>query len=70
MTTIVEAPWEKYPGKDPWWGGWRQGFSEAWLHETWLPFWRALSDGERSRFLELNPPPTDDWLEYLTKHWL
>ena len=63
-------PWIRYPGESPYWGGWRQGGSEAWLHDTWLPFWRALSAPEREAYLDRWPPPDDDWRAYLEQHWV
>ncbi len=62
-------PWVKYPGNEPWWGGWRQGFSEAWLMEVWLPFWKKLSIEEKEKYLQEWNPPNEDWREYLTVHW-
>jgi hypothetical protein len=62
-------PWIKYPGHDPWWGGWRQGVSEAWLLDVWLPFWKALSPEEKERYLQTWSPPNDDWREYVTEKW-
>jgi hypothetical protein len=66
---VVTPPWITYPGHDPWWGGWRQGESEGWLHHVWLPFWRQLPPEEQNAYLEWYPPPNDEWHEYLTKHW-
>jgi hypothetical protein len=62
-------PWVAYPDADPWWGGWRQGSSEAWLTETWLPFWKRLSEVEIRAYLERWPPPTDEWRRYVTVLW-
>jgi hypothetical protein len=66
----VRPPWVQYPGSDPLWGGWRQGFSEAWLREEWLPFWRSLDAPAREAFLQRWPPPDDQWLTYLTVFWV
>jgi hypothetical protein len=65
----LPPPWIRYPGTDPWWGGWRQGESEAWLLETWLPFWQALTAEQRASYLERWPAPDADWHTYLTVHW-
>jgi len=54
-------PWIQYPQSDPVWGGWRQGVSETWLHDVWLPFWRNITPEARAAFLDRNPPPTDEW---------
>ena len=66
----IPPPWFRYPRTDPTWGGWRQGTSEAWLLDIWLPFWRALSPAERHAYLETWPPPDDEWRTYVTVHWL
>ena len=66
----INPPWIEYPDNDPTWGGWRQGVSEAWLLEVWLPFWRGLSPEERARYLQKWPPPTDDWDFYLNVAWI
>ena len=33
----IEPPWVLCPSEEPWWGGWRQGYGEAWLLNVWLP---------------------------------
>jgi hypothetical protein len=63
-------PWIRYHGESPYWGGWRQGESETWLRDTWLPFWRALSADEREGYLLRWPPPDEDWHVYATVHWV
>lgn len=65
----LEPPWTAYPGQPPWWGGWRQGTSEAWLHDQWLPFWHAKDAAAREAYLVRWPPPDEDWREYLMQHW-
>ena len=65
----LSPPWIEYPGNDPLWGGWRQGISEAWLRDKWLPFWRSLDGSEREAYLQRWPPPDDQWLTYLTIFW-
>jgi hypothetical protein len=65
-----DPPWIVYPDAEPFWGGWRQGHSEAWLLGEWLPFWRGLTSDERRSFLERWPPPTKDWEVYLNDLWL
>ena len=69
---MLEAPppWIRYEGESPYWGGWRQGESEAWLLDTWLPFWHALGAAERDAYLRRWPPPDDDWHTYVTVHWV
>jgi hypothetical protein len=59
-----------FPDADPWWGGWRQGVSEAWLRKRWLPFWRVLSATEREAYLGRWPPPTEEWRMYVTVLWI
>ena len=63
------APWVEFPDSEPTWAGWRQGVSESWLHEIWLPYWRSLSPTEREMFLGGNPPPSEDWRFYLEHVW-
>jgi len=65
----LQPPWEAFPGSDPMWGGWRQGVSEAWLRDRFLPFWRGLDGDGRRAYLDRWPPPTDLWRIYLTKFW-
>lgn len=62
-------PWLQYPGREPTWGGWRQGVSEAWFAERWLPFWRALGEQDRAAYLADFPPPDEDWSWYLREVW-
>ncbi len=70
MTNLdVKPPWVEYPGNDPWWGGWRQGASEVWLLNEWLPFWKTLSVEAKDTYLQKWPPPNDDWHIYLYKYW-
>jgi hypothetical protein len=69
MSTIA-PPWVEYPETDPTWGGWRQGYSEAWLVDVWLPFWRGLSAAEREQYLEKWPAPSDEWSFYVTVAWV
>ncbi len=69
VTTEPSPPWVAYPNRGPTWGGWRQGYGEAWLHEVWLPFWRAITPGARRRFLTRWPPPSEDWKHYLEIQW-
>jgi hypothetical protein len=59
-----KPPWIEYPGNPPFWGGWRQGFSEAWLLKIWFQFWRHLTPEEKDAYLRRYPPPDDDWLQY------
>ncbi len=62
-------PWVKYPDKEPYWGGWRQGESEHWLLNVWLPFWQKLTETEQQTFFENYPPPNDEWRDHILKHW-
>lgn len=66
----IKPPWILYPGSDPVWGGWRQGISEAWFLEKWLPFWKSLSPEDRESYLKKWPPPDDEWNIYLTVYWV
>ena len=65
----LAPPWSAYPGQPPWWAGWRQGDSEAWLIQQWMPFWRSLDADQRSSYLSRWEPPDEDWREYVTTHW-
>jgi hypothetical protein len=65
----VSPPWVKFPGNDPWWGGWRQGVSEAWLQEVWLPFWRSKTREEQELYLREWIPPSEEWRQYVLEHW-
>jgi len=65
----VKPPWIQYPGNPPYWGGWRQGISEDWLHDIWFPFWDKLTPEEQKEYLEEYPPPDEDWQEYMTGWW-
>jgi hypothetical protein len=70
MTEIV-PPWLQFSSSEyaggPIWGGWRQGISEHWLLDTWLPFWKSQDSSSRERYLERWPPPTEVWRLYLIK---
>ncbi|WP_036096913.1 hypothetical protein [Leptospira weilii] len=65
----IRPPWIEYPESYPSWGGWRQGESESWFCNTWLPFWKGLGPEERSLYLEDWAPPDEDWNLYLTHYW-
>lgn len=60
-----DPPWVTYAGSSADWGGWRQGVSEVWLHEVWLPFWKSRSPEQRSAYLARWPPPDSEWRERL-----
>ncbi len=63
-------PYDAFPGTEPWSGAWRQGLSEHWLCERFLPYWRSVSPEVRKRRLSQSLPPTDDWRDYLTELWV
>ncbi|MDI7174909.1 hypothetical protein [Leptospira santarosai] len=65
----IRPPWIVYPSSDPVWGGWRQGESEQWLLDIWLPFWQGLGPDEQNLYLERFPPPDKEWNLYLTQYW-
>lgn len=67
MTEAPPPPWLAYPGSEPTWSGWRQGVSEAWLLERWLPFWGRLSEGERQAYLERFIPPDPQWHAWVAR---
>jgi hypothetical protein len=48
MADIV-PPWTEFPNSDPTWCGWRQGDSERWLLDIWLPFWKSQDSSSRER---------------------
>ena len=60
-------PWVAYPGTEPTWSGWRQGKSEAWFLEQWLPFWSPLDDTARAAYLERHARPDEAWRAYLAR---
>ncbi len=62
-------PWVAYPGSEPGWAGWRQGLSEAWLLQHWLPFWQSLDAQGRDAYLRRHPPPDEDWRTQLVVFW-
>jgi hypothetical protein len=66
---IIKPPWIEYPGTEPWWGGWRQGYSEAWFHDIWIPFWDQMTSKEKKEYLKKYPPPDEDWYLCLTEYW-
>jgi hypothetical protein len=61
-------PWIVYPDSAPFWGGWRQGESEAWLLEIWLPFWNSLPSEGRLKYLNKWEAPTE-WREHVLNYW-
>lgn len=65
----IPPPWMEYPDREPTWGGWRQGTSEAWLQGIWLPYWEPLTAEERTAYLQRWPPPDDEWRLYVTHVW-
>lgn len=65
---IVLPPWRQYAGAESTWSGWRQGKSEPWLLNIWLPFWQSLSEAEREEYLRRWPPPSEDWRRAL-ENW-
>jgi hypothetical protein len=66
--TAPEPPWRRYPDREPWWGGWRQGDAEPWYALVFLPFWIALAPDQRRQYLERFPAPTREWTEYLADY--
>jgi hypothetical protein len=62
-------PWVEYPDEEPFWGGWRQGSGEFWLHYTWFPYWRKLTQNQRLAYLERWHVP-DNWREHISTFWL
>ncbi len=66
----IEPPWIFAPDTEPWSGEWRQGGGEYWLLETWFPFWQTLEAEQRDDYLKRWQPPTEEWREYLTVHWV
>jgi hypothetical protein len=66
----IEPPWVFAPNTEPWAAEWKQGGGEYWLLEIWLPFWQKLGEIQRKNYLDKWKPPTEDWFEYLTVHWV
>jgi hypothetical protein len=59
----IYAPWVAFPNT---YGaiGWTQGENEAWMRDTWCPFWLGLSEEDRKSYLKrwkANPM----WCEFL-----
>ncbi|EKN90207.1 hypothetical protein [Leptospira interrogans] len=63
----IQPPWIVYSNSSPYWSGWRQGESEFWFCNVWLPFWENLKTDERIFYLEDWSPPAD-WNLYLAQH--
>lgn len=61
--TAPEPPWQKEPGREPWWSGWRQG--GEWYVYTFIPFWKSLTSDERADYLQRWPPASDGWADCL-----
>lgn len=61
----IPPPWVVYPHAETWWGGWRQGTSEYWLYDIWLPFWRGLDVNAKEAYLA-KWNVTDEWRENLS----
>lgn len=61
MTDRAEPkpPWVAYPGIPPDEFFWREA-GEPWLNLVWRPFWNALDEAGRERYLTRWPPP-DVW---------
>ena len=68
FSSAPEPPWKRYPGKEPWWGGFRQGDSEAWYVNVFLSFWMALQATDRAQYLARWPAPSAEWSECLQQH--
>ncbi|VEP15403.1 conserved hypothetical protein [Hyella patelloides LEGE 07179] len=64
----IAPPWVIYPDTDPWWGGWRQGYSEAWLFQIWLPFWKRLDRQSQEIYAE-KWDASLDWCKYIFEYW-
>jgi hypothetical protein len=65
----VNPPWIQYPNNPPYWGGWRQGYSEGWFVYIWWPFWTKLTKKERMEYLKKWPPPDEEWVFYMNELW-
>lgn len=57
-------PWIMFDTKEPYWSGWRQGGSELWFREDWLPFWKSLSAEQRKLYLIAHPIPDENQEEW------
>ncbi len=44
-------PWHVFPGSVPYLR-WNQGIRQMWIRSAWAPFWWALSQNERIRYLK------------------
>lgn len=59
-------PWIAFPDVDPSTLGALQGSMEYWWDWLFSPFWSALDEGQRASCLSRFPPPSEDWLEFLS----
>jgi hypothetical protein len=50
--------------------GWDDFWLEDWKLEVWTPFWEQLSETERKAYLEKWSPPSKEWEENITEHWV
>jgi hypothetical protein len=55
-------PWIKYPDYSPGDGFWRQS-GESWLRDVWEPFYRTLSEQQKSEYLTRWNVPWD-WQKF------
>jgi len=60
-------PWSVFADSDPSTLSSLQGAMEYWWDWLFLPFWAALDDPSRSRYLEKHAV-NEDWLEFLKTH--
>ena len=58
---IASPPWAAYPNATPDWDGWRQGDAQRWLRSVFLPHWHRSSIRQRQRYLQDQPPPSEEW---------
>lgn len=45
-------PWHAFPELESVSSGWRQGDSQFWLQQYFLPFWKKLNQSEKSAYLD------------------
>lgn len=61
-------PWLEYPGSEPTWDGWRQGYSQAWF-EALAAILARTGPTNHAAYLADRPPPDEDWTWYVREAW-
>ncbi len=48
----IEPPWIAFSESEPYWGGWRQGYSQVWFFNIWIPIWSKRTAEDRRAYLD------------------